>query len=244
MEWAGYHYGETIQVPAGTPTVGQPPRTTILLGDGSGLFVEFVKDEDLQAFLDRSVFGESRVLPMRIDQAGNYLRSLESVLESSRQEAIQGMPTVRTVYWCLRHLTQEGRGLESHFEHFKRLCGLNDDQWGMEEYANVVGFLKALLQQDQLDPVNVNGIELMFRRLQTIEYSYSDRLRSKTAGSGSRLTPEEQAAFGATARVETRLMICPLLMDAARVDLERESAVAKSLMKAREAREAFGKKKG
>ena len=167
------------------------------------------------------------------------------MLENTREEPIADFPAPRTVKWCPNHLRQEGRGLESHHEHFKRLVDVKDNQWAMEEYASIIGALKSFLFVDQYDPSNSVGLEILFRRLQTIEYSYSDRLRDRTAASsGGRLTLEEQAAFGATARLESKLMVNPQLLEAARSELEKEAALAKSLVKAREARHALGKKKG
>ena len=44
------------------------------------------------------------------------------------------------------------------------------------------------------------------------------------------------------ARVESKLMIAPRLLEAAKVDLEREAGIAKFRVKSREAREALAKK--
>ena len=245
MEWRGYHYGDPVVPPAGFAGQGVPPRAALALADGSSIFVEHVLDASLDEFMDRAVAGESRVLPVKMGPSGERHRTLESVVEACHQENVPDMPEPRTVAWCLQHLRSEGKGLEAHFEHFKRLCGLQDNQWGLEEYANMVHVLKYLLFVDQLDATNIVGVELMFRRMQTIEYAYSDRLREKRAGatSGS-LTADEQAAFGSLARTESKLMISPKLLESAKAELEKEAALAKSLLKAREAREALGKKKG
>ena len=170
-------------------------------------------------------------------------RLLSSVLQGSHEEPVTEMPVPRTVTWCLRHLVSEGRGLEAHLEHVKTLCGLQANQWGMEEYGNLAVVAKALMCHDQIDPVNLLGMELLFRRLQTIEYSYSDRLREKMASSsGSKLTMDEQAAFGAVARTESRLMVCPLLLEQARTEVEKEAGLAKALLKARDARASLAGK--
>ena len=133
--------------------------------------------------------------------------------------------------------------MEHHFEHFKALCNLTGEMWGMEEYAQLLQIARGVLQGDALDITNSMGAELLFRRLQTIEYSYSDRLRDKHAKSTTgRLTLEEQTAFGGTVRVEAKLMICPLLLEHARTDLEREAGFAKALVKARDARASLAKK--
>lgn len=53
------------------------------------------------------------------------------------------------------------------------------------------------------------------------------------------MTVGEQAAFGAAARAESRLMICPALPEAAKLETEREAGLANTLQKAREARAAL-----
>ncbi|CAK0850468.1 unnamed protein product, partial [Prorocentrum cordatum] len=243
-EWRGYHYGDVITPPAGFAGAGTPARGVVLLADGSSLFVEWVAIGDESDFADRAVAPDCRLLPVRLDRAGRPFRTLENLVESCRQEHLPDFIAPRTTMWCLEHLAGEGRSLESHFEHFKKLCGLQDSQWGMEEYASVISYLKALLQHDQVDASNILSVEMMFRRLQTIEYCYSDKLRERTAGSSAgRLTADEQAAFGATARAESRLMVSPALLESAKQELERDASLAKSLLKAREARESLGKRR-
>eukprot|EP00971_Amphidinium_carterae_P141333 2800260-Amphidinium_carterae.1 len=49
-----------------------------------------------------------------------------------------------------------------------------------------------MMLQDQLDVANLVGVELLFRRLQVTEYSYSDKLKERGVSStGGRLTLEE-----------------------------------------------------
>ncbi|CAK0804061.1 unnamed protein product, partial [Prorocentrum cordatum] len=244
QEWRGYHYGDVIIPPAGFAGAGTPARGVVSLADGSSLFVEWVAIGDESAFADRAVSPDCRLLPVRLDRAGRPFRTLENLVESCRQEHLPDFIAPRTTMRCLEHLAGEGRSLESHFEHFKKLCGLQDSQWGMEEHASVISYLKALLQHDQVDASNILSVEMMFRRLQTIEYCYSDKLRERTAGSSAgRLTADEQAAFGATARAESRLMVSPALLESAKQELERDASLAKSLLKAREARESLGKRR-
>ena len=113
----------------------------------------------------------------------------------------------------------------------------------MDEYEQLVNIVRALMFTDQLDPTNSVGIELLFRRLQTIEYSYSDRLKTRANHSqGGILTAEEQAAFAGYSKVESRLMICPSLIDVAQKELSLGANLAKSIQKSREARLALTKK--
>ena len=243
MEWKGHHYGDAIQPPAGFMGEGQPPRGVVLLEDGSGLFIEWVTTANEGEFTDRAVAVDARVLPVRVDRGGFRNRTIDQVIEEANQEHVPGMMEPRTTLWCLGHLRAEGKGLEAHFEHFKTLCNVKHDQWGMEEYEQLVMIVRALMFTDQLDPTNSTGIELLFRRLQIIEYSYSDRLKSRaTQSQGGLLTPEEQAAFAGYSKIESRLMICPSLVEMAQKDLSLSANLAKSIQKSREARLALAKK--
>ena len=58
------------------------------------------------------------------------------------------------------------------------------------------------------------------------------------------LTVDEQAAFRAAAKAESKLLICPALRVAARVNEERESALPWALLTAREARASLAEKDG
>ena len=243
MEWRGHHYGDPIDPPAGFVGQGEPPRGVVLLEDGSGLFIEWVATANEGEFTDRAVAVDARILPVRVDRGGYRARTIDQVIEESTQEHVPGMVEPRTTLWCLGHLRAEGKGLEAHFEHFKTLCNLKHDQWGMEEYDQLVVLARAFLFTDQYDPTNSTGMELLFRRLQIIEYSYSDRLKTRVAqAQGGLLTPEEQAAFAGYAKTESRLMICPSLVDMARKELSVNAELAKSIQKSREARVALAKK--
>ena len=206
--------------------------------------LEWVDEANLRSFFDRAVATESRVLPFR-PQVAQQERELREVTAACKEEYLPdfGLAGPRTVGWCLQHLSREGRGFESHHELFKQLCGLQANQWGIEEHFNAASVLRAMAVMDQLDVTNLVSAELIARHMHTIEYSYSDRLREKTnQASSSRLSPEEQAALGGAARLESRLMICPALLEHAKADLEREAGLAKTLVKAREARASLAKK--
>ena len=115
----------------------------------------------------------------------------------------------------------------------------------MVEHKEISGYLHHLCVYDQLDPANVACAESMFRRLQTIEFSYLEKIRdaeSKAVG-GGRLTMEEQAIFGGLTRSDSALMIAPALLDHARAEAERSASLAKNLRKAREEVRAAAPKK-
>ena len=96
-----------------------------------------------------------------------------------------------------------------------------------------------------MDPASLAASEAMFRRLQTIEFSYLEKVRdlqSKNAIRSSRLAQAGQAICGGTARVDSALMMSPLMLDFARSEAERSASLAKNLRKAREEREALKNK--
>ena len=95
---------------------------------------------------------------------------------------------------------------------------------------------------DQYDPANSVCAELMFRRLQAIEYCYAHKLRDKASQNvKGGLAADELAAFGAAARAESKLMICPDILEQAKVQMEKEASLLKSIQKAREAKVAIHK---
>ena len=110
---------------------------------------------------------------------------------------------------------------------------------------------KHALQTDQLNGYNAMFCEVIFRRLQTIEFAYAERAREAEAKSiGGRFSLEEQQTFGGLTRQASTLMVCPELMDYVKSEVERDASLAKNLRKAREERElsrkqnAKGKKGG
>ena len=144
----------------------------------------------------------------------------------------------------LAFLTSEGVGLDAHHDRFKTVCKLDAGSWGVQEHANITAVLKQAMQVDQIDPSNSVAVELLFRRLQTIEFSHAEKARElENKGAGGRLSSEEQQAFAGASRSTTTLLICPALLEHVRVEVEREASLAKNIRKAREEREALSKKK-
>jgi len=157
------------------------------------------------------------------------------------------LPGPRSTLWCLEFVNQEGLGLDGHHERFRSTCKLESSSWGVSEHHCVTQALKLGLLNDQIDGSNLMMVESLFRRLQTIEFAHSERAREQEAkGYGGKLSLEEQMAFAGSSRAGGSLMICPLLLDYVRGEVEREASLAKNLRKAREEREATRKdnKKG
>ena len=151
----------------------------------------------------------------------------------------------RTAQWCLNYLVVEGLGLEAHHERFRQLCRLDSAAWGVQEHFQLSMMLRQLLQVDCYNGCNSMGIELMFRRLQTMEYAHSEKAReSEPRLAGGKLALEEQYVFGSVVRHAGTLMIAPALQSHVKEETEREVLLAKNLRKAKEERELAAKKGG
>ena len=130
----------------------------------------------------------------------------------------------RTAQWCLNYLAIEGLGLEGHHERFRQLCKLDSAAWGVQEHFQLSMMLRQLLQVDCFNGCNSLGIELMFRRLQTIEYAHSEKAReAESRVAGGRLALEEQYVFGSVVRHAGTLMIAPSFLSQ---DTEKEVLLA------------------
>ena len=88
-------------------------------------------------------------------------------------------------------------------------------------------------------------MEVAFKRAQTIEFAYQERIREQQqlGGKGSRLTYEEQAVLLGVTRSDV-IMICPKMLEYVREEVQRDSELAKNLRKAREERDYLRKGAG
>lgn len=129
----------------------------------------------------------------------------------------------------------------------RTLCRLEANSWGVQEHFQLSMTLRHALQIDQVDGFNLSFVEVMFRRLQTIEYAHSERAReAESRAVGGRLSIEEQQTFGGLVRHAQTLMICPALLELVKSEVEKEVGLQKNMRKIREEREAArksGKKK-
>ncbi|CAE7232165.1 unnamed protein product, partial [Symbiodinium sp. CCMP2592] len=115
---------------------------------------------------------------------------------------------------------------------------VDSSAWGIQEHWQLSNVIKHALQTDQLNGCNLLSLEVMFRRLQTIEYAYSEKAKdSESRAVGGRLSLEEQQTFGGTTRLASTLMVCPELLEHVKAEVERDASLAKNLRKAREERE-------
>ena len=212
-------------------------------GDGVRLFVQCVDGGGRDSFLGQNTKGDSRVLPVQWNALGQPERTLKEVASLSREVEVKwSLPGPRTSQWCINYLSIEGLGFEGHHQRLRQMCRLEPTSWGVQEHFQVSMALRQALLVDQLDGCNLLSTEVQFRRLQTIEFSYAEKAKDAEArGAGGRLSLEEQVSFGGVTRQFSTLMICPSLLDHVKTETEKEAALAKSLRKAREEREAARK---
>ena len=98
--------------------------------------------------------------------------------------------------------------------------------------------LRQLIQVDQIDGCNSMGVELMFRRVQTIENAHSEKAReleSKTVG--GKLSLEKQYTFASLVRQAGTLMIAPALLNHVKIEVEKDVQLQKNMREAREERD-------
>ena len=216
-----------------------------VLPDGRSIFVQCVKGADIASFKLKPGGWDYRTTSIEYDSLGKIENSMKDVAKKSNEVKLDWTLTgPRTARWCVSYLIIENLGLEGHHERFRQLCKLDSGSWGIQEHCQLSMTLKYAIQSDQLNPYTNLFCEIMFRRLQTIEYACMERAREQEAKLvGGKLSLEEQSTFGGITRAAATLMVCPDLLEHVKVEVERDAQLAKNLRKAREERELARKGK-
>ena len=213
---------------------------------GEQLFVECVDGADFWDFLQRPAHLDMRVLPIKLNALLQPERSLAEVASMCKEsKVLWKLSGPRTSRWCVNYLAIENLGFEGHHERLRTITKADASSWGIQEHFQVSMALRQALLIDQLDAFNLLTIELQFRRLQTIEFSYAEKAREmESKAVGGKLSLEEQTTYGGVTRQYSTLMVCPELLTHVKEETEKEASLAKNLRKAREEREAARKNKG
>jgi len=214
-----------------------------ILADGGSLFVECMYGEKIREYKKRPASWDVRIVPLTYDAMGKAECSLKDVVQQcSEVDMNWTLAGPRTARWCVSYLIVENLGLEGHHERVRQLCRLDSSSWGMQEHYQLTMTLKYAMQNDQVNPYNNLFVEVIFRRLQTIEYAYMDKAREQEAKAvGGKLSLEEQSTFGGITRAASTLMICPELLTHVKNEVEKDASLSKNLRKAREERELLRK---
>lgn len=238
----GVRYGQCVEGVVAPAVLGS--KTVHTLGNGATLFCMCINDTMVDDFNNRAAGCDARLLRRRKNALGAPETPLADAVSASKQHEMGWkLSGPRTAQWCLNYLAVEGLGLEAHHERFRQLCKLDSGAWGVREHFQLSMMLRQLLQVDSYNGCNSMGIELMFRRLQTIEYAHAEKAReSESRLAGGKLALEEQFVFGSVVRHAGTLMIAPALLSHVKEETEKEVLLAKNLRKAKEERELASKK--
>ena len=243
----GLNYGDNV---LGVNAVSvEGAKSVHTTGDGEQVFVECIDGSKHKEFLQRPASWDMRIVGQDFDGLGKPDCSLKEVSKKSEEsEVLWTLAGPRTSRWCISYLVVEGLGFEGHHERFRQLCKLEPSSWGVQEHFQLSMIAKHALQVDQINGYNTMFLEVVFRRLQTIEFAYAEKARdSESRAIGGKLSLEEQQTFGGLTRQAGTLMVCPELLDHVKTEVERDASLSKNLRKAREERDLAkkaGKKKG
>ena len=202
-------------------------------------------DKPLEGAVDPT---DARVLPLRFSKIGKRLRLWGDVAESIQEVSSEEWPVSgpRTTSWVVQFFVRRATGPEDHHRWWMTTCRLNNSDWGVAEHGQCCRYLEVAGGFDQLDLPNIAIVELVARRLQTIEFQYRERTRrsdssmvfgmgvsASVAGSVA-ISPEEADLFDGADRVHTTLCCAPALVKFVTEQLSDESKIAKEARKARE----------
>lgn len=234
----GIRYGQ--EVGAVVAPLVKGGKSVHTLGGGGSIFIECVDGADVHSFMQKPAACDIRVLPVELNAMGQPERSLKDISALCIERKVRWILSgPRTARWCVAYLAVEGLGFEGHHERLRQVSKADASSWGIQEHFQVSMSLRQALLVDQVDAFNLLSIEIQFRRLQTIEFSYSEKAKeAESKAVGGRLSLEEQTTFGGVTRQYSTLMICPDLLDFVKAETEKEASLAKNLRKAREEREA------
>ena len=211
------------------------------LGDRS-LFVEFVPEASHEEWLMKKRPLDTRILRVK-EQHGKRAREWRDLVHDADESEFADWPLTgpRTTTWCLAFLMKQPGGAADHHHIWRRTAGLAALDFGVAEHEQLMEMVKHAGAYDQLNLANSAAFEVVFRRLQTIEYTHLERLRDKPKGGGKGiaglLSSEELEAFAGTTK-GSGAMVSPALLEYVQKDVQKKSDLMKSLLKAKEYREA------
>lgn len=220
---------------------------------GSWYAIKFVPTADQNKYAGREAAADARLLGVSFQGLSRVERVWRDVAKELSQEAFEdwSVPGPRTSFWCCQFLNRRNGGPTDHHKWWVTNNNLTSEMWGVVEHENLTKMLDKLGRYDGLDLSNLAGAEMAFRRLQLIEYFYSDKGPGSGKGSGKSKEKDkksddlsykaEAAIFTGTHREFGDTMVCPDLLKYVSKEVERDAAVLKQVRKAREERTAAAK---
>ena len=224
-----------------------------LKSDGTKFFaIRKMKREDMGKFKGSEASADARLMGVCFQGVSRAERQWRDVSKEVRQETFEdwSVPGPRTSEWCVRFLNRRNGGPTDHHRWWVQNYALKNDAWGVAEHDTLMKIVDKLGRYDGLDLSNLAGAELAFRRLQLIEFVYSERGpgggkgSSKTDKKGDAMTSMQQyeaTIFSGSHKEFGDCMVAPTLLDYVAKEVEGEAAVLKQVRKAREERAALNK---
>ena len=220
--------------------------------DGAQHFaIRRVKRTEIGEYAGREAAADARLLGITFQGTARSDRQWRDLSREVRQEDFSDwvVPGPRTASWCVQYINRKNGGPTDHHKWWSQAHGLKPDSWGMAEHDNLSKVLDRLGRYDGLDLTNLSGAELIFRRLQLIEYVYSERGPGGGKGSSKGDKKKDDPAnltyeatiFGGAHKEYGDCMVAPSLLEYVAKEVESEAAVMKSVRKAREERAAAAK---
>ena len=95
-----------------------------------------------------------------------------------------------------RYLDRRGGGPLDHHQWWKANHALRADDWGVAEHETGLRAIELAGGYDGVDITNVASLEVLMRRVQLVEYAYSDRRGSGKKGNGKDWYPKGGNWYG------------------------------------------------
>ena len=215
--------------------------------------IKKMKRDDVAKYKGSEASADARLLSLSFQALSRAERQWRDVSKDIREEKFEdwSVPGPRTAEWCIRFLNRRNGGPMDHHRWWMQAHGLKADSWGVSEHETLMKIIDKLGRYDGLDLANVAGAEVAFRRLQLIEFMYSDRGPGGGGGKGSSKS-DKKDAMGAMQQYEATIfsgghkeygdvMVSPMILEYVAKEVEGEAAVLKQVRKAREERAALAK---
>lgn len=211
-----------------------------------------MKRSDIEKYKGAEASADARLLGLTFQGVDRAERQWRDVSKETTEENISdwSVPGPRTTSWCVRFLNRRNGGPTDHHRWWVQNHALKNDSWGVSEHDTLMKIIDKLGRFDGLDLANLAGAELAFRRLQLIEFVYSERGPGGGKGTGksdkkldnlTSMQLHEASIFSGSHKGFGDVMVAPTLLDYVAKEVEGEAAVLKQVRKAREERASANK---
>ena len=225
-------------------------RHGIKMDGKDGYFIFDLQDDDIEIFRGAEAGGDARLMPVVFHGKVRRRRAWRDVVALLSAVPFEDWPVPgpRTVAWCARYLDRRGGGPLDHHQWWKANHALRADDWGVAEHETGLRAIELAGGYDGVDITNVASLEVMMRRVQLVEYAYSDRRGNGEKGSGKDNKNhnkgddhraglvEEAAVFSGIHRETGEMMVAPELLEYVSREIEKDASIMKQIRKAREER--------